>query len=624
MVSGFFSSFLVTAYSVYKVLFLIGPALAGVAVLFAAEAHRSEKEGTAIFWAILALPGIVALTLHFGWPPVAAWHAKSATVPSWPFWHLPAMGLLFAAGLGFAFWWLRVMVAKIDAIQKKVTKKTDLERDRKTDIRYIDQLLPPSIERFDPLKHLDLKKGVFVGLSKELKPIYMPADFFDESHVLLCGRTRSGKGVAAQVLGVQSVQSGELFVVLDPKKDAWMPHIFREHAKRAGVPWALLDLAQSAPPQVNPFDGASCEEIESLLLAAFSLAEKGEAADFYRVGDRRAALECARLVVQMRERLGRSPTPSEIMADEIAGRWHEDARNFWGMLLEMAELAPVNAVGGLSIDDLVKSGGCLYVLGDMQNSRIVRMQRLILLRLMQIARARPAGTGRLIRVFADEFTVHISKPFLVGLAAAAGWRLSVILAFQTLGDLADCPSDLDKEAVKAKVWENCAVKLLYAIRDAETAEWLAKSTGTIQVDIESRQVEKNLALAETVENGRTLRQDESYLVDVNMLLGMPKGCGVLFGAARLPAFCYTSPVAVDRDDATWTPTHPGAAPRSRAGAALTAASTAALLVALPDDQETAPASAETAAPVVPEAAPTAAALVQVDPIDPDSEELPWN
>jgi hypothetical protein len=90
---------------------------------------------------------------------------------------------------------------------------------------------------------------------------------------------------------------------------------------------------------------------------------------------------------------------------------------------------------------------------------------------------------------------------------------------------------------------------LYAVRDSDTAEWLARSTGIIQVDDETRRVDRNLALSESVATDRTLRQSETYLIDVNMLLGLPKGCGVLFGTAALPEFCYTSPIQVRRDPA---------------------------------------------------------------------------
>lgn len=503
----------------------------------------------------MSLPGGVAVALYFGLPPFAQWLAKLEVVA--PDWHAQAIGGQSILGVILAIIWLRMGVQTVDRMMDRLSVKTGLERDKKTDIRHIDKVLPPEIRAYDPTRFFKPGKGVFVGLDPRRWPIYCAGDVFDESHVLLCGRTRSGKGVAAQIIGAQSIRRGELFVVLDPKLDAWMPSVFMAEAKAAGRPYVFLDLRQSAPQQINPFDGADAEEIENLLLASFSLSERGEAADYYRVGDRRAALECARLVVEMRKTLGWTLTPAEVVSSEMAVGWKDTAANFWGYMLEMAELRSVNAERGLSLEAMIDSGGCLYILGDMQNSRVVRMQRLFLLRLMQLAkkRAAVAEESRLIRVFADEFTVHISRPFLVALAASAGWRMCVILAFQTLGDLADCPADLTPEAVKAKVWENCALKLLYAVRDSDTAEWLARSTGIIQVDDEMRRVDRNLALSESLATDRSLRQSETHLIDVNMLLGLPKGCGVLFGASPLPEFCYTSPMPAERTPAAVSPTH---------------------------------------------------------------------
>jgi len=532
------------------------PALAGLCLILAINAVMRERNFQAQLFAIACLPGVFVVLGYYLLPGMVV--DLTHRPFEFPAWHPQTFLLGSILGAVGSLIWLRSGVQIIDAVIERFSVKSGLERVKKTDIRYIGKVLPPAIKPYDPARYFKPSKGIFIGLDRRRRPIYCAHDLFDESHLLLCGRTRSFKGVAAQIVGAQSIRRKELFVVLDPKFDAWMPHVFAAEAKAAGQPYVLLDLRQSAPPQINPFDGADAEEVENLSLAAFSLAERGDAADFYRVGDRRAALECARLVIEMRARLGRSPTAVEIMATEAAGAWREDARNFWGYMMEMADLPSVNARNGISLDALVAGGGCLYILGDMQNSRVVRMQRLFLLRLMQLAKKRIAFASepaRVIRVFADEFTVHISRPFLVSLAASAGWRMCVILAFQTLGDLADCPADLTAEAVKAKVWENCALKLVYAVRDSDTAEWLASSTGTIQVDDEMRRVDRNLALSESLATDRSLRQSETYLIDVNMLLGLPKGCGVLFGAATLPEFCYTSPMPTERASAAVSATH---------------------------------------------------------------------
>jgi hypothetical protein len=434
-----------------------------------------------------------------------------------------------------------------------------LERNRKTDVRDIGQFLPSEIRGFDPGNFTKPDRGMFVGLDESRRPVYLPYETWQISHTLLTGRTRSGKGVAAQILLSQAIQRGELVVVLDPKVDNWMPHVFAREAEASGVPYHYLDLRQSAHPQINPFLGCDAETIENMLIGGFSLTEKGEAADFYRLADRKAARQCAHWLAAHPDATARDA----VLA--LGNDWAEVAPAFHSYLLEMAELPSVNRHSdGVDIASLEKTGGLLYVVGDMINPRIIRMQRMILLRLLFLAKSRSdlEATPRTITVLADEFKVHISRPFMAALGASAGWGLHCILAFQSLQDLADCPADLDKDAVRGSVMENCAIQLSYAIKDPDTAEWLAASTGTVLVDDESRRVTRNIALSETVDPGRTLRQAERYLIDTNMFMNLPKGCGVLSMPGQLAQFCFTSPMGVERMSSAVCPSIPPAESQS--------------------------------------------------------------
>ena len=485
-----------------------------------------------------ARPVVVVLGLMSLLPPLAWWTlnwiAGVLGVAPAPLHILWGWAAGVAMGFGAVFVWLRWAVGLRERAGSKLTRRSALERNRRTDVREIGQFLPSEIDKFNPLDFVSDKRGLFVGLSEDQQPIYIDYETWKLSHVLLSGRTRSGKGVAAQILLSQAIARGEFVVILDPKLDAWMPHVFCAAAQRAGQPYHFLDLRPGQPPQVNMFSGCDEETVENMLIAAFSLAEKGEAADFYRLSDRKAAREAARFIAQ-------GHTAADALA-MFGQNWLEQAKGFHAALEEMADLDAVNASAsnGIDIAQLGNTGGVLYVAGDMGNTRVIRMQRMLLVRLMMLAKR---GTAeRLITVFADEFKVHISRPFMTSLGAAAGWGMHCILAFQSLQDLADVPADLDKDSVRGAVMENCAIQLSYRIKDPETAEWLAAATGTILVDDEVRKIERNLALSETVSAERTVRMAERFLIDTNMLMNLPAGCGVLSGASALPAFCYTSPV----------------------------------------------------------------------------------
>lgn len=507
-----------------------------------------------------------------------------------------------AAGVGGMLLLLRKGSAALDRIKNKVTAKTALERNRKTDVREIAKFLPAEIGTFDPRKLFTPKLGLLVGLDEQKKPVRLDYNAWKISHVLLSGRTRSGKGVAAQILLSQAIARGEYVVVLDPKSDNWMPHIFRDACNTAGVPYHFLDLRQSAAPQCNPFQGCDEETLENMLVGGFSLTEKGEAADFYRLADRKAARECARWLAQHPGATARDAILMDAARAEEEGSdggWARTAPAFHSYMLEMAELPPVNrpadAPGGIEIAAGAQTGGCLYIVGDMINPRIIRMQRMALLRLLFLAKNRDQlAENRTITVFADEFKVHISRPFMTSLGASAGWGLHTILAFQSLQDLADCPADLDKDSVRGAVMENCGIQLSYAIKDPETAEWLAASTGTVLVDDESRRVNKNIALQEKIDGERTLRQADRYLIDVNMLMNLPKGCGALAVAGQLARFCYTSPVPAERTPAATRPTAAPmpAKPAGASGGGQPARSLAAEALDLGEPEPPAPAEPE--------------------------------
>lgn len=510
-------------------------ATAGAAVL-AAQSARKERPMAAKAWA--GVGGLALLPVAAFWLADAAAEALGVTRPGWR--ALVPWGLGAGLGVLAALAWLRWGAPAVDETRHRLSRRAALERNKKTDVRQIRSMLPAEIGRYDPTRYMR-GKDIFVGLDENRRPVGIDLETWRLSHVLLSGRTRAGKGVAAQILLAQAIRAGELVVVLDPKGDEWLPHVLHAAAGKAGRPYRYIDLRPGRPPQIAPFAQAEAAEIETMLVAGFSLAERGEAADFYRLADRKAAREAAAIIF-----LGKSPRE----ALEIGGSdWIERARGFHSALEEVAAL---DAIAAAETDwrAWAEKGGCLYVVGDALSPAVTRVQRMLAVRLLLLAkRMQEEGRPGRICLFADEFKWHISKPFMAALGMAAGWGLHCILAMQSLQDLADCPADLDRDAVRGAVMENCAIQISYAVADPETAEWLARSTGKIQVDDEMRRVERNVALAETVLPERTIRQSERYLIDENMFLMMPKACAVLRVPRELARFVFTASVAVEKDPA---------------------------------------------------------------------------
>ncbi|MBN0795803.1 hypothetical protein JTL88_34080, partial [Pseudomonas aeruginosa] len=119
-------------------------------------------------------------------------------------------------------------------------------------------------------------------------------------------------------------------------------------------------------------------------------------------------------------------------------------------------------------------GGCCYVVGSMRNSKIITAQRMLLVRLYQLAekRDRVIDVPRPIAVYLSELKYHLSRSALEGLGAARDKGVHIIMDHQSIADLKDCPADLKGDAVVGAVVENAKFKLVYRVMDPDTAEWV--------------------------------------------------------------------------------------------------------------------------------------------------------
>ncbi|MDW2761391.1 type IV secretory system conjugative DNA transfer family protein [Citrobacter freundii] len=435
----------------------------------------------------------------------------------------------------------RILSPEIDKLKRKMVKKTSLERNTRTDVREIKALLPTT-EKYDPEQFIDLKKGVFIGLNENRDPQYIPLSDWQKQHADVIGTTGAGKGVATGLLIYQSILAGEGVFEMDPKNDEWAPHLIRKACEDAGKPFYLIDL-NKPEYQLNLIDGITAEHLEELFIAGFSLAEKGEAADFYRIDDRRAARATAQLINE-------NPTATirDLFNSDFVQSIAETIKGFFGKIEELALLNSINAPDGLALKKIFDDGGCCYIIGSMRNSKVIATQRMILVRLMQLAelRDRINTTPRPIAIHLAELKYHLSRPALEGLGAARDKGVHIIMDHQSVADLRDCPADLNGDAVVGAVVENAKFKLVYKLQDPDTALLVAKMSGTILVDDESRKAKTNRVLTEVIDDERTIRQAERFYIDSNMLLNLPPFVSYIFTATELPRASLISPLKVKK------------------------------------------------------------------------------
>lgn len=509
----------------------LAPFLAGVALFVASQADKTKG-----FWVRL---GLLSLFICSG-----TWAAFnylvqpnfSGQVAPFPAYDLFLSSLFFAGGLVTYFIWLREGQPWLDARTESFTKKSSLERNKKTDVRNIKDFLPEPAGKYDPTQYFK-KEGFFLGLGEGGKPIYFNEERLP--HVQVNGFSGSGKSVALGFLAAQCLQKGQAVFYLDPKFDEWAPFVIADAARKAGVPFVLIDLT-SNNFQINLNERTTKEQRKELLEGGFGLTEKGGAADFYAIDDREAADKCATEYLE-------GDTPASLF-NRFNAEFAVTAKKFNGLLREMAKLPAVNAKSGIDIRKIIRDGGAVYVIGSMRTTAVVRMQRMILIKIIQLCeeRDRTSQNPRPVVAILDEAKYHISKPFMEGLGAARDKGLSVVIAHQSLQDLRDCPADLNADAVQGAVMENCRLKIIYKAEDPKTAKWLAEKSGRILVDDEMRRVNRNAAMSEVIDDQRMIRQAERFLIDENMIMNLAFGQAVVFGNG-LPGFVSTSPIPVNKN-----------------------------------------------------------------------------
>ncbi len=448
---------------------------------------------------------------------------------------------IFLGGIGLHIFFRRRLTPLINKLKIASTKKTKLMRDERTDVRTIKEFLPKSID-YDPLDYIDLKKGVFVGLDVNSKPQYIPLETLQKQHLDAIGTTGAGKGVAVGLVLYQLIGADEGVFVQDPKNDEWAPHLMKAACDHYGKPFYLIDLNKH-DPQLDLLAGATPEQVEELLVAGFSLAEKGDLADFYRIDDRKAARKAPQLATE--EEL---KTLASLFNTPYVQGLQETVKAFYGKLEEMSLVGSINAEGGLNLKDVFDSGGCCYIIGSIRNAKVLIAQKMILLRIYQLAESRDRVNGkpRPIAIFLDELKYHISRAVLEGLGAIRDKGVHILMAHQSVADLRDCPADLNGDAVVGSVVENSKNKIVYKIQDPETAKWVADMSGTILVDDETRRVETSKSLTENVDGTRSIKLAERNFVDSNMLMNLPEKVSFIFTASEIAKSSVIQPVKVKK------------------------------------------------------------------------------
>ena len=369
---------------------------------------------------------------------------------------------------------------------------------------------------YDPRPLLDARRGWMLGLDAG-EPCYLPTPL---AHLQVLGGSGCGKSAALGVLAAQALAHGESVIYFDPKEDLWAASALAAAAEHCGRRLHCLDLRPQAPAQFNLIDGCDTHQLYDLLLHGLDLLESGSDADFYRLADRQGARQ-----------LADAWRPGDTLATLTARAIAPLRRKAPALCLRLEEIAGIAAgqgVGGPRMSDLLAAGDACYILGSTRLDSVRRLQRIVLLRLIQSAETRARPAERPCCIILDEFRYHLCRGSLDALSTIRDRGVHLILAHQSLGDLAAGPGDLSAAAVAAAVNENCALKLVFRLQDPDTAEWLARKSG--QVPQQRQQARYWPGLSDPVLEGS--QEAAGTLISATTLLHLPERVAVLYGYGR--------------------------------------------------------------------------------------------
>lgn len=331
---------------------------------------------------------------------------------------------------------------------------------------------------FDPERYINLKKGIFLGLDSNRKPVYYPRHVIDKNHIEILGESGVGKSSLAGVLLSQLAASGEIVVINDPKVDRMLPGVLARMGQKYGFPVHIIDLRPAAPPQINPFAGCRPDQVEELLQVGLELGKTGDAGvDFYRGGDREATSWISQAGAEGADI--RALISAASQDDRIT-----EKENFWRELRQLGRVRALHAPhGGFDLADALSRPGVVYIMGSTTRLEVVAAQKLILQRCLQVLEER-ADQSRPVALFMDELKYLLSPAALRAAGTIRDRNCHLLFAHQSLGDLDDCPG-LNPKAVRGAIWGNSGLKFVYKMLDAATARELEAVAGQASSEVSS-------------------------------------------------------------------------------------------------------------------------------------------
>ena len=378
-----------------------------------------------------------------------------------------------------------------------------------------------------------------MGLRQDNTPLHVAVDDWKLWNQRMVGATQSGKGILFGVQLDQSVRLGFCTVFFDVKPDRHALGIMRKACEDTGRRLVTVDFNGELPGKWSPFRTGTEREVKTRLMHAFNLSERGDTADFYKIGEREF-LESVfgkwnRELIDLPKLLRDAAKPPPTVT------------NLTRELLALSALKPGRSKG-VDIERVLRENAVLYVRSSSTDPVVKRATQVFLLCLLQAATRMHRRGERSSHLFIGIDEVKFIATDILGdmLATITGFDCHIAIAYQSLGDLKSVNRRLvNVEALEYSVENNCKMSLYYQPNDFETAEYAARQSGTKQASRYRMNVDINKAGGEVYAERNLITQEDVYYIHPNTLMMLPSRVAMAKMPGRLAEIIHTAWVAVE-------------------------------------------------------------------------------
>ena len=363
---------------------------------------------------------------------------------------------------------------------------------------------------FNPLNFLNTQEQFFGIKNNTQQPFYVP--FKDSTHLLYVGATRSAKGVALAHRAVEAMRLRKGLIVIDPKKDDFLPQIISEELERQGRPNS--DMLIASWSNNFGYSGFNLDDtyldFSNKLIVALDLSPTGDPkADYYRRNERTLLKSIIKIYFNSYELLGvqfehnykslanfikylihdmksiesyyresAKNKPNFDILENLNALYfakkafsllelrQEDERTLQGLYQTILEFCDSNIYTNINLDSALYDNKIIYIQADQLDDASLKMLKMLQVDIIQKAKKKAANTV----VIADEVSFYATKTLADSLSTIAGFGVHYILAMQDLAQLQD-------DSIKKPILSNCQTKLFYKSSDFETLRYIQELSG---------------------------------------------------------------------------------------------------------------------------------------------------